>query len=200
MTERVELDDWRTKAILSAIERAYETFDGPGPHCDYHDRHRTASLNVLTVRDPTEAQEIVRGFRDSVVGRRVVEIGSGVGFLALELARYAVSVIAIEVDPVWSWAFTKYLYAVKPPNLTWVFGAAESVANWVRVDLAVIRTRSGVREMVSVAERMAPEIVLSACEQPLVCSAGDSRLRDITAFIERRTEEIIDATLLRGRP
>jgi hypothetical protein len=81
-----------------------------------------------------------------------------VGFLAIEMARHASSVVAIESDPGWSWVFTQTLYRKKPPNLTWIFGTAESVADMVRGDVAIICTRSGHRAMRAVAERMAPRV------------------------------------------
>ena len=76
------------------------------------------------------------------------------------MARRARSVIAIEVDPAWSWVFTRSLYAHKPPNLTWVFGDARQIAKWVRADVAVVFTRSGVKEMQKIAEQMAPRVVM----------------------------------------
>ena len=47
-------------------------------------------------------------------GKRVIEVGAGVGFLAIEMAKRAKSVIAIECDPAWSWIFTQPLQLHKP--------------------------------------------------------------------------------------
>ena len=181
-------------SLNEAIEKIYSTFDGPGAHQHYHERHGTASLNVLTVRDADEARTIVADFVDAVRGKTVVEIGAGVGLLAIELARHAKQVWAIESDPAWSWSFNKYLYASKPANLTWIFGSAESVADWLRADVAVIRTRSGAVKMVAVAERMADTIVLSAsaCGTSLVAPRGDETLRHISEYIDRRVAELLE--------
>ena len=86
-------------------------------------------------------------------------VSLGVGLLAIYMARVAKHVYAIEVDPAWSWAFTKELYRKKPANLTWIFGTAESVASWLRGDVAVIYTRSGQAAMEGIAKTMCPKIV-----------------------------------------
>ncbi|MBI3043555.1 MAG: hypothetical protein HYY78_12115 [Betaproteobacteria bacterium] len=125
----------------------------------YHMRHGTPSFLVLTQRNPRIAKETARLLADEIDGKRVIEIGAGIGFLAIEMAKRARSVIAIEVDPAWSWVFTRSLYAHKPQNLTWIFGSAETVADSIRGDVAVIVTRSGIDAMKSIALRMAPRVV-----------------------------------------
>lgn len=189
-------------SIESAIERIYATFDGPGEHFDYHQRHATASLNVLTVRSTEEAAEVVKPFVDSIRGKTVIELGAGVGFLSMELARHAAQVWAIEADPAWSWTFTRFLYKVKPRNLSWIFGSAETVCNWLRADVAVIRTRSGVQQMVSIAERTAETIVLSVCEEPIIAPRGSKPLSRISEWIDQRVTRLTAKAeeLLREHP
>lgn len=126
---------------------------------NYHNKHQTASLGVLTVLNPLDARKIVKPLRARILNKTVVEIGAGIGYLALALARYSPSVFAIESDPAWSWIFMHHLYELKPAHLTWIFGRAESVAPWLRADVAIIVTRSGHEEMQQVARRMAPIVI-----------------------------------------
>ena len=89
----------------------------------------------------------------------VGEVGAGVGVLAVEMAATAKHVYAIEIDPAWTYAFMRHLYAAKPVNLTWIFGRAEDVAEWLRADVAIVVTRSGQTRMREVALRMAPKVL-----------------------------------------
>ncbi|TAL42001.1 MAG: hypothetical protein EPN91_09375 [Salinibacterium sp.] len=141
------------------IEMAYDALEGAEDLMAYHARHGTPSLLVLTQHSPHIAIETARLLREHIDGKRVVEVGAGVGFLAIEMAKRAKSVIAIESDPAWSWVFTRSLLAHKPANLSWVFGTAESVADIVRGDIAVVCTRSGHEAMRKVALRMAPRVI-----------------------------------------
>ena len=141
------------------ITMVYDSMEGVEDLLDYHARHGTPSLLVLTQHSPEIAMETARLLGPEIDGKRVIEIGAGVGFLAIEMAQRAASVIAIETDPAWSWIFTRSLYDHKPPNLTWIFGTAESVADVIRGDVAIVVTRSGHAGMRAVAERMAPRVI-----------------------------------------
>ena len=145
--------------LLAAIDAVYEQLEGVPYVEDYHARHMTQSLGILTVCSAYEARKIVKPLRSRLLNKSVVEIGAGVGFLALEMARYAHTVFAIESDPGWSWIFTHHLYQHKPPHLTWIMGRAEEVAKFIRADVAVIATRSGHDAMNAVARRMAPQVI-----------------------------------------
>jgi hypothetical protein len=81
------------------------------------------------------------------------------------MAKIAKSVFAIEVDPAWSWVFTHSLYRHKTKNLTWIFGSAESVVEWLNGDVAVIVTRSGIEEMRALAYRMAPRVLMLGLDE-----------------------------------
>lgn len=148
-----------SRKMSAAIEAIYEVQEGSMSVEEYHAKHHTPSLLILTVLSLTDASVIVERFRDRIANKSVVEIGAGVGYLSLELAKYASEVFAIESDPAWSWLFTQHLYKVKPPHLTWIFGRAEAVASWLHADVAVIVTRSGHEEMQAVARRMAPTVI-----------------------------------------
>lgn len=145
--------------LNAGIDAVYRALEGIETVDDYDQRHMTASLGVLTALSPKGARRIVRPLRGIILNKTVVEIGSGVGYVALELARYSPKVFAIESDPAWSWLFTKHLYATKPPHLTWIFGRAEEVSQWIKADIAIIVTRSGHERMNSIARRMAPVVI-----------------------------------------
>jgi tRNA G37 N-methylase Trm5 len=147
------------QAAEDAVEMIYDAFLGSEDMERYHREHGTPSLLILTQHSPRIAAEMARLLDKEISGKTVVEIGAGVGFLAIEMAKRAKSVHAIEVDPAWSWVFMKNLYIHKPKNLTWIFGSAETVADWLRAEVAVIVTRSGEGCMRAVAERMAPRVV-----------------------------------------
>jgi tRNA G37 N-methylase Trm5 len=153
-----------TENIGDRIDMVYDALEGCEDLLRYHNEHGTPSLLILTQFNPGVAREAARLLRPDIEGKRVVEVGAGVGLLAIEMAKVAASVVAIEVDPAWSWVFTRSLYRHKPPNLTWIFGTAESVAEWVRGDVAVVFTRSGQREMEAVARRMAPKVLMPMAE------------------------------------
>jgi len=148
------------------IEMAYDCLEGREDLMRYHQRHGTPSMLILTQHSPTIAAETSRKIEDQIAGKIVVEIGAGVGFLALELARRAKRVYAIESDPAWSWIFTQSLYAHKPENLTWIFGTAESVVSWLRADVAVILTRSGEMQMRDLANCIAPIVLMPLQDDP----------------------------------
>jgi hypothetical protein len=154
--------------LSAAIEAVYNLLEGNETAEEYHRRHMTSSLGVLTAYSPIQARRIVKPLRGRILNRTVVEIGAGVGLVALELAKYSPKVFAIESDPAWAWIFTEHLYAAKPPHLTWIFGRAEEVSPWLRADVAVIVTRSGHAGMKQVARRMANEVIDVYEENPML--------------------------------
>jgi len=145
--------------LSAGLDAVYEALEGRMTVEEYHQRHMTGSLGVLTVYDKTTARNLVKPHRAKLLNRCVVEVGAGVGMLALEIARYANKVFAIESDPGWSWIFTHHLYAAKPPHLTWIFGRAEEVCTIIKADVAVVATHSGRDAMLRVARLMAPEVI-----------------------------------------
>jgi predicted RNA methylase len=165
------------------IERIYERNEGSESVEDYHSRHEIASLAILTITSPYAATREVDRFASRIRGKTVVEVGAGVGFLSIEMARFAKRVYAIEADPAWAWVFTECLYQKKPTNLTYVFGTAESVADIFRGDVAVIFTRSGFEAMIKVAERMCPEIIIGP-QLPLEEHEPDAAPEDFAAARE----------------
>jgi len=82
----------------SLIDVAYDALEGCEDLMRYMARHGTPSLLILTQTSPDIAKETAEILRPHIAGKTVIEIGAGVGFLAIELARHAKSVIAIEAD------------------------------------------------------------------------------------------------------
>ncbi len=152
--------------LPAAIDAIYADLEGSEAAEDYHRRHMTSSMGILTVARPEEARLLVKPIRHRILNKSVVEIGAGVGLFALEMARYANQVIGIESDPAWSWAFVNHLHHAKPEKLTWIFGRAETVSRFIEADVAVILTHSGHTDMLAVARRMAPEVIDYYAEYP----------------------------------
>lgn len=171
-----------------AIDRIYETMDGSDRVRRFAERHGIETLNVLTILTADEARCAVSSFVPEIYGKRVVEIGGGVGYLALEIARHAKSVVSIESDPAWSWVFTKFLYQEKPAHLTWVFGHSSTVQ--IQADVAVICSRSGLSGMIAEARRMAPKIVLISCSEPFVSESIDPAFDMLALFTKRRVDQL----------
>ena len=142
------------------IDMAYDALEGAEDLMRYHKAHGTPSLLILTQYSPEVAQETARLLKPAIENKIVIEIGAGVGFLAIEMAKIAKQVYAIEVDPAWSWVFTHSLYSHKPPNLTWIFGKAETVIPWLKGEVAIVFTRSGRDEMRALAEQLAPKVIM----------------------------------------
>jgi len=145
--------------VGTLIDMAYDALEGAEDLIHYHKEHGTPSLLVLTQYAPEIAHKTAEFLADDISGKTVIEIGAGVGFLAIEMAKIAKQVFAIEVDPAWSWIFTHSLYAHKPPNLTWIFGKAEAMLPYLHGDIAVVFTRSGRKEMLSLARQFAPKVI-----------------------------------------
>lgn len=144
-----------TAAMLSTY---YEAANGNEMMERYHERHGTQSAAILTVFDDERAAQVADYLRPIVEGKVVVEIGAGIGLLACHVAMDAKRVYAIELDPAWTSTFLAVLYARKPKNLTFIFGAAED-APPIAADVAYFCTLSGHAAMYQAASRFAPRIV-----------------------------------------
>ena len=90
-----------TADIYQAIDEIYEAGEGDEVRQAFGERNGIHSLSILTVLNPKEASMIAEKLKEIIKGKTVVEVGAGVGFLALELARFAEKVYAVEADPAW---------------------------------------------------------------------------------------------------
>lgn len=140
------------------LDSYYGAMDGNPIVEDYHLRHGTQSAGILTNYTDEYAALVADYLAPRVAGKIVVEIGAGIGLLAMYIAEDARRLYAIELDPAWSSVFVWRLYERKPPNLTFIFGKAEE-APPIAADVAYFCTHSGRDSMYKAAARFAPEII-----------------------------------------
>lgn len=141
------------------LEEAYNEFEGSEVLEAYSERHGIESAGVLTVADDEMAGLLAQHLAPQVKGKIVVEIGGGIGLLSLHLGRYAKRVYCIEASPVWSSCFLAALLAVKPKNVSYLFGAADEFAGQIKGDVAIFCTHSGLKSMKKAASLFAPKVI-----------------------------------------
>lgn len=117
-------------------------------------------LLIITILDEKDACEEVAKFCPYIKDKVVVEIGAGVGFLALEMAKHAKEVYAFELDPAWSWDFVKTHLYKKPKNMNFVFGDARNFTEKMKADVVVIYTGSDIDEFIRIARSFDPKVVI----------------------------------------
>jgi hypothetical protein len=150
----------KPEQIEACVDAIYDETERMRPLVDeFHKLHMTPACGVVTTYNIKRCAEIVFKIRDRIKDKTVIEVGAGVGLLSIIMANFAKRVYAIEVDPAWAWGFTEVLYDVKPPNLTFIFGKAETMIDILHGDIAVIVTRSGHKEMQRVARKLAKEVI-----------------------------------------
>ena len=147
--------------LKEEINRVYESLEGNEDVENYMRRHNINSLGILTICEPKRAIKAIQMFGNSLRDKIVVEIGAGVGVAAVELAKIAKHVYAIEADPAWSWLFTRFLYANKPTNLTWIFGNAEDMVGKLFADTVIIFTHSDTTYLQQLGLSFAPKSILA---------------------------------------
>jgi hypothetical protein len=158
---REEYDEFADpKRVVREAVALQSTFGDSKLEARYDDRHGIASKHWLTILRPEDATWIVGRLGDRLVGKTVVEIGAGMGVLAVEMARVAKRVFAIEADPKWGLAFVRYMYRDKPTNLTWILDRAQNVVDLIRTDLAVVVTGSDEVNLRELAGRFAPDVAM----------------------------------------
>lgn len=125
----------------------------------YMARHHIASGANLTVTSDAIAADIAAYLAPRIEGKTVIEIGGGLGILALYLGEYAKRVYCIEANPMWSAVFIAELLQHKPPHVSYLFGAAQEFQEMLHGDVAVICTHSGLSSMTTVAATFAPVVI-----------------------------------------
>ena len=149
----------KPEMLGDCLNAIYQDLEGSKAAEEFHKRHMTPSCGIIAVGNTQRVKQIIMPIPTKIHNRVVIEIGAGVGLLACGMAKIAKQVYAIESDPAWSWAFTKVLYGIKPPNLTFIFGKAETMVGILKADVAVIVTRSGHKEMQAIARQLSPEVI-----------------------------------------
>jgi tRNA G37 N-methylase Trm5 len=148
-------DRGETSDLLGTYYNALE--GNPTLHA-YHERHGTESALILTNHSDEHASLVADFLRERVAGKVVVEVGAGIGILAMYVALDAAKVYAIEVDPAWSSVFVWQLYKQKPKNLCFIFGDANE-APPIKADVAFFCTHSGHKSLREAASRFAPVVI-----------------------------------------
>lgn len=141
------------------LDGIYNAMDGSEIAEDYSQRHGIKSAAILTMHDDETAGLCAQYLAPRIEGRIVVEIGGGIGLLAMHMAQYAKRVYCIEANPMWSWTFAALLLAKKPKNVSFLFGAADEFAGQIRGDVALFCSHSGLADMRTVAARFAPVVI-----------------------------------------
>lgn len=141
------------------LGEVYNVMEGSDAALAYSDRHGIASAAVLTVTDDETASMIAEYLAPRIEGKTVVEIGGGIGLLALCMGDIAKRVYCIEANPMWTATFVAALLKFKQKNVSFLFGAADEFVGCIKADVAVICTHSDVSGMKLVAAQFAPVVI-----------------------------------------
>ena len=145
--------------LETTLSAAYEAMEGSKISMEYSARHGIKSAAVLTIFTDEMASLTASYLEPQIAGKTVVEIGGGIGLLALHLGTIAKRVFCIEANPVWAESFVHVLLEKKPKNVSYLFGAAEEFEGIVRGDVALFCSHSGIPTMKKVAARFAPVVI-----------------------------------------
>lgn len=149
------LNDMPLKVMLG---EAYHAFDGSDELQNYTQRHGIESAGILTVTDDETAALIAASLAPLIGGKTVVEIGGGIGLLALHMGMYAERVYCIEANPIWATSFIASLLVNKQKHVSYLFGSADEFAGQIKADVALFCTHSGVVSMKKAAAMFAPVV------------------------------------------
>lgn len=141
------------------LNEIYNEFEGSEPLARYMERHGINSAGILTVLDDNHAMLIAERLRPRIEGKTVIEIGGGIGLLAMHLGMVAKRVYCIESAPMWAAAFVHVLLDRKPRNVSYLFGSADEFLGSIRGDVALFCTHSDVTGMGLVARQFAPVVI-----------------------------------------
>jgi len=145
--------------LKGLLDEAYNAFEDSEEMMAYDARHGIKSAAVLTVTDDEAASLIAGYLAPRIEGKTVIEIGGGIGLLALHMGMIANRVYCIEANPIWASCFLAALIANKPKNISYLFGAADEFAGQIKGDVAIICTHSGLESMKAVAAQFAPVVI-----------------------------------------
>lgn len=148
-----------SQPIKELLDAVYNAHEGSEPALAYARRHGICSQAVLTVTDDETAHAIACSLAPRIEGKTVIEIGGGIGLLAMHLGDIAKRVYCIEANPVWASSFIAAMIDHKPKNVSYLFGAADEFAGLIRGDVALFCTHSGVNSMKAAAGLFAPVVI-----------------------------------------
>lgn len=145
--------------IGGKLNEIYEAMEGSESSLAYSERHNIQSAAILTIADDETAGSMAEYLAPRIAGKTVVEIGGGIGLLALHMGSHAKRVYCIEANPMWSWTFAQVLLEKKPKNVSFLFGTADEFLGAIKGDVAIYLTHSDVKGMGLVAAQFAPVVV-----------------------------------------
>lgn len=141
------------------LDDVYREMEGSKSAADYSERHGIQSAAILTVHDDNTAMLVALSLAPRIKGKTVIEIGGGIGLLAMHMGHIAKRVYCIEANPMWSWVFAGTLLKSKPSNVSFLFGAADEFMGLIKGDIAIFCTHSGVQSMSLVAAQFSRVVV-----------------------------------------
>lgn len=147
---------------MDLVSKIYELYDSSKEFRDLVEKYHkdTKTQLVLLVFNEKIAKAFVDDIKEYIKDKIVLEIGAGIGLLAMEMSKYAKEVFAIEKDPAWTWVFVKELYRRKPKNLTFIFGEAEKFIDIIKPNVIVIYSCSGLDYLIELAKKYKPKKIL----------------------------------------
>ena len=145
--------------LSRSLDAIYNAMEGSETSSAYSERHGINSAAVLTVLDDETASLIAEHLGPRIEGKTVIEVGGGIGLLAMHMGQIAKRVYCIEANPMWSWTFATVLLNQKPRNVSYLFGAADEFLGTVKGDVAIYCTHSDVKGMGLVAAQFAPVVI-----------------------------------------
>lgn len=145
--------------IGGMLNEIYEQMEGSESSLDYSERHNINAAAILTVADDETAGLMAEYLAPRIAGKTVIEIGGGIGLLAMHMGSHAKRVYCIEANPMWSWTFAQVLLEKKPKNVSFLFGSADEFLGTIKGDVAVYLTHSDVKGMGLVAAQFAPVVI-----------------------------------------
>lgn len=137
----------------------YNEMEGSDSSISYSERHNIQSAAVLTMTDDETAGLMAEYLAPQIEGKTVVEIGGGIGILALHMGHIAKRVYCIEANPMWSLTFCHLLLREKPKNVSFLFGSADEFVGCIKADVALFLTHSGIESMAMVSAQFAPKVI-----------------------------------------
>ena len=145
--------------IEAMLGKVYNEMEGSETAEAYSERHGIRAAAVLTVINDETAGLIAERLRPRIEGKTVVEIGGGIGLLAMHMGHIAKRVYCIEANPMWSWTFAEILLHEKPRNVSFLFGAADEFVGAIKGDVAVYCTHSDVEGMRLIGAQFARQVI-----------------------------------------
>ncbi len=149
----------RADLLTDSLAHVYGEMEGSELAEQYSERHGIKSQAVLTMYDEETCALMAQHLAPRIEGRVVVEVGGGIGLLAMHLGMYAKRVYCIEANPMWAWTFAYVLLKHKPKNVSYLFGAADEFYGRIKGHVALFCTHSDVQGLKRIGERFADTVI-----------------------------------------